>query len=234
MKLIEQETKLPINEVKLEGREDSNKFEFRRHSELLPKTNIRALFVGPSACGKTSALLSLIYHKEGITFKNIYLFSKSLYQPKYEELAAVMKTIPEIGFFTFSDTQDVPSTQTVKPYSIMIFDDVVCEAQSHMRLYFSMGRHRNVDSFYLLQTYTAAPKHLVRDNSNFILVFRQDNLNCKHIFDDHVVPDMKFDEFLAMCSFAWNSRLYGCLLINKECDINNGRYRVGFDTYIMK
>lgn len=232
MKLYEQETKLPITEVKLN--DQSNENEYNRHGDLLPKKNIRAIFVGPSNCGKTCALLSLIYHEKGVTFENIYLFSKSLYQPKYEELATVMKAIPEIGFFTFSDSESVPSPDAVKPFSVMIFDDIACESKSHMRSYFSMGRHKNVDSFYLSQTYSQIPKMLIRDNANVILVFRQDNTNLKHIFDDHVAPDFKFDEFCEMCSLSWNTRQYGCLMINKECALDKGRYRVGFDTYIMK
>jgi len=42
-----------------------------------------------------------------------------------------------------------------------------------------MGRHKNIDSFYLCQTYS--PKHLIRDNANFIIMFKQDDLNMRHI-----------------------------------------------------
>ena len=132
MKLIEQKTKLPIIEVKLDNVDDET-FNYSRHSDLFPRKNIRAIFVGPSNCGKTCALLSLIYHKEGVSFKNIYIFSKSLHQPKYQELAEVMWIVPEIGFHPFSSSEKVPSPDNVKPYSIMIFDDIACELKSHMR-----------------------------------------------------------------------------------------------------
>lgn len=66
-----------------------------------------------------------------------------------------------------------------------------------------------------------------------ILIFRQDSLNLKHIFEDHVAPDVKFEKFCEMCSLAWNANVFGCLMINKECDIDKGRYRVGFDNYIL-
>ena len=74
---------------------------------------------------------------------------------------------------------------------------------------------------------------LVRDNANMILVFRPDASNLKHIFDDHVLPDMKFDEFCKLCSFTWDSKAYGCLMINKECGLKEGRYRIGFDSINM-
>lgn len=233
MKLVKQDVDLPIGEIRL-LEENANNVEIKRHGNLLPQ-HVRLLCVGPSNCGKTCALLSLIYHKEGLSFENIYIFSKSLYQPKYEELGMVLENIPEIGFFKYTNSESVPSLDEVKPNSLMIFDDIASEPgkNRHLQAYFSMGRHRHVDIAFLNQSYANIFKHLVRENANLILIFRQDNANLKHIYEDHVAPDVKFDKFCEMCSLAWDSSTYGCLLINKECNINNGRYRVGFDTFII-
>ena len=158
-----------------------------------------------------------------------------MYQPKYQELGVVMRSVPEIGYFTFNDSESVPSPDIIQPYSVMIFDDVASDSNKnqHLRAYFSMGRHKHVDSFFLCQTYSTVPKQLVRDNANVILLFRQDITNLRHVFEDHVIPDMKFEKFCEMCSLAWNASDFGCLMINKECDLNDGRYRVGFDNYII-
>ena len=48
---------------------------------------------------------------------------------------------------------------------------------------FSIGRHRLIDCFYLCQTYAQIPKHLIRDNVNFLVLFNQDEMNIKHIYD---------------------------------------------------
>lgn len=170
MKVVPQSTVLPISEIRVSEAVNAEKKEnnFRRHSELLPPHNIRALFVGPSACGKTSALMSLIYNVEGVSFKNLYVVGKSLYQPKYQELGLVMKNLPELGFFVIPDLSEVPHPDTVLPFSVIIFDDVATEndRNQHLRAYFSMGRHKHVDSFFLCQTYSSIPKQLVRDNAN--------------------------------------------------------------------
>ena len=234
MRLIKQNIKLPIVEVKFGGSyggdDDDN---FRRHGKLMPR-NIRAIFCGPSNTGKTTALLSLIYNTEGVKFNNLYIFSKTLYQRKYKELAAVMRSLPEIGYYTFSDCESVPSPDEVKPNSLMIFDDVATELgkNKHLRAYFSMGRHKNIDTFLCLQTYSSAPKQLCRDNANMILLFKQDGLNLKHVWNDHIIGDMSFEKFCQLCHLAWNREEYGCLVICKDFDLNNGRYRIGFDTYI--
>ncbi|XP_072395128.1 uncharacterized protein [Diabrotica undecimpunctata] len=42
-----------------------------------------------------------------------------------------------------------------------------------------------------------------------ILLFKQDEINLKHIFDEHVSPDMSFDQLKKMCSECWRDSLHG-------------------------
>lgn len=230
MKFIQLPNKLDVENLDTKTGLGLKNHSIRRHGELLPRT-IRGLIIGPSNCGKTNVMISLLTHPLGLCFENIYIYSKSLYQPKYEYLRKIMKSIDGLGFYTFCDTSNIMEPSEAKINSIFIFDDVICEKQNVMRSYFSMGRHKNVDSFYLAQTYSRIPKQLVRDNANFIILFKQDEMNLKHIFSDHVSPDMTFQEFLVMCAKCWNDR-YGFLVIDKDSDLNSGRYRKGFDTYI--
>ncbi len=230
MKTVSQDIKLPI--IEIPTNEIDSIHNIRRHGKLFPNS-IRAIICGPSGCGKTNALLNLIYSPNGLAFENIYLYSKSRYQPKYQELEQVLLKCPEIGFFPFDDNESVIPPNEAKENSIFIFDDVACEKQDHIRSYFCMGRHKNVDSLYLTQTYTRIPKHLVRDNANFLILFRQDDMNLKHVYDDHINTDMPFNSFRDICGNCWNSGKYGCIVIDKTSEVNKGRYRKGFDEYIM-
>jgi len=202
-----------------------------RHSTLLPNT-IRAIIVGPSNCGKTNVMISLIESPNGLKFKNVYLYSKSLYQPKYQYLKELISPIKGIGFYAFSENAEVLAPAKAKENSVMIFDDVACEKQNNMRAYFCMGRHKNIDSFYLCQTYTRIPKHLIRDNANFLIVFKQDEMNLRHIYNDHVGTDMSFNNFLKMCAECWQNK-YDFLVISKDDSLNKGRYRKGFSVFIQ-
>ncbi len=231
MKIDRQMVKLPITEIPASN--TSTEMNIRkRHGVLLP-SSIRGIICGPSNCGKTNVLLNLIYDPNGLVFENIYLYSKSLYQPKYQELEQVLSKCPEIGYYPFGDNDSVISPDEAEENSIFIFDDVACEQQNHIRSYFCMGRHKNVDSLYLTQTYSRIPKHLVRDNANFLVLFRQDDMNLRHIYTDHVNTDMTFNDFRNYCAQCWNSMKYGCLVIDKTSDVNKGRYRLGFHDYII-
>jgi Poxvirus A32 protein. len=225
MRIVKQSTVLPINNNDIE-----EKKLLKRHGELLPST-IRCLVVGPSNCGKTNVMISLIEHPNGLKFENIYIFSKSLYQSKYQYLEELLKPIKGIGYYSFINCDNIPPPEDVKRNSIFIFDDVACDKQNVMRNYFSMGRHKEVDCFYLCQTYTRIPKHLIRDNANMLIVFKQDDLNLKHIYEDHINTDMSFNKLKEICSLCWKDK-YGFMVISKDNDISNGRYRKGFDHYI--
>lgn len=210
---------------------DVNNNQSPRHGELLPSV-IRCLITGPSSCGKTNVIIALIEHPNGLRFENVNIYSKSLYQPKYEYLKQVLKPIKGITYNAYSSSENICSPCQVKPNTIFVFDDIACSNQDIIREYFSMGRHNLIDCFYLCQSYTRIPKHLIRDNANLIVLFQQDNLNLSHAFADHVLGDMSYEQFKNICSLCWRDN-YGFLVINKDCAKNNGRYRKGFDNFIL-
>lgn len=199
-----------------------------RHGELLPDS-IRCIIIGPSNSGKTNLMLTLLTHQKGLKFENVYLYSKSLFQPKYEMLKKILDRVNGVGYFPYSDNVEIIKASDAKSNSVFIFDDVACDKQDCMRDYFSMGRHKNIDVFYLSQTYTRVPKQLVRDNANLIILFKQDDINLRHAYEEHVGVDMSFNEFKAFCGECWNEK-YGYVVIDKDSKF--GRYRKGFDQFL--
>lgn len=229
IQLKQQRTRLPINNVEIEDK-NTNQSKFRRHGALLPN-NIRCITCGTSGSGKTNILLSLLESPNGLRFENVYIYSKSLFQPKYQYLKVMLSNIKGIGLYMFSSNESVISLENVKPNSIFIFDDVVCGKQDNIRSYFCMGRHKNVDCFYLSQSYAHIPKHLIRENANFIILFKQDDMNLKHIFSDYGVSvDMSFERFKELCVKCWSEK-YGFLVMDTERSINDGKYRMKFDNF---
>lgn len=202
-----------------------------RHGLLFPNT-VRCIVTGPSNCGKTNVVFNMITNPKGLRFNNIYIFSKSLQQPKYQLLDKILSEVPDVKFFKFNASENIMHPNEAKPYSIFIFDDVSCENQDAVRNYFAMGRHNNIDCIYIGQTYSKIPKQLIRDNANFIVIFKQDDTNLKHIYNDHVGADMRFETFKELCGKAWADK-YGFLVIDKDEPVKNGRYRIGFDKFVL-
>lgn len=226
MFFVKQPSSLKVEEICLASKNNG----VQRHGKLLPNT-IRCIICGPSNSGKTNLLIGLLLHPEGLHFLNVYIYSKTLYQPKYIYLEHVLKLVPRAHLSKFHEHDDVLSPQQAKSNSVVIFDDVACEKQDHIRDYFAMGRHKNIDCFYLNQTYSKVPKQLIRDNANLMILFKQDDINLKHVYDEHVNTDLAWKQFRDMCAKIW-SVPYNFLVINKDCQKNEGRYRQNFDTYV--
>jgi hypothetical protein len=222
---------LTIRVANCDDRSMGGNAERRRHGAMLP-TTVRAIVCGPSNCGKTNVLISLLESPHGVRFENVYVYSKSLQQPKYRYLDNLLSSIDEIGYFTFSNSSDVVPPSEALPNSIIVFDDVACDKQDVVREYFAMGRHSSIDCFYLCQTYARIPKHLIRDNANLLILFKQDGTNLKHVYNDHVNTDMSYDEFCGLCRDCWRQK-YGFVVIDKDSMLNNGRYRKGFNEFAI-
>ena len=108
-----------------------------KHGPLFPNS-IRSIICGPSNCGKSNVMMSLMYSPEGLKFENVYVYSKSLHQPKYQTLKSVLNSISEVGYHTFQDNVDIMPPSESKANSIFIFDYVSCDKQNKIRDFFSM------------------------------------------------------------------------------------------------
>lgn len=73
-------------------------------------------------------MISLLTHSNGLYFKNVYVYSKSLYHPKYKYLEKVLDFLVEYNQFKGSD--DILQPNKAKFDSMFIFDDVACDNQT--------------------------------------------------------------------------------------------------------
>ncbi|KAL4123055.1 hypothetical protein QTP88_015287 [Uroleucon formosanum] len=118
-------------------------------------------------------------------------------------LSDILSDIDGIKLFTFNENEQVIEPEKALPNSVYIFDDIITENQKIARTYFSRARHNLVDVFYLAQSYSKLPKQLWRDNANFIVLFKQDETNLKHVYNEHCSGDMSYSEFKDFCTSCW-------------------------------
>ena len=83
----------------------------------------------------------------------------------------------------YDDCQDIPdpSTRDHMQKNLMSLDDCFLGKQNKAEAYYNRGRHNNRDTIYIAQNYFRLPRHTVRENSNFIILFPQDVKNLTHI-----------------------------------------------------
>ena len=151
-----------------------------------------------------------------------------------EKMAKSLSTKSDIDCKFFETSEDVPDPSELSgdKKNLMIFDDLQLEKQNKCETYYIRGRHSNVDCFYLAQNYFKLPRQTIRENANFICLFRQDLKNINHLYNDHVSTDMPIEEFRKLCKTAWETS-HGFLVIDLRSQKLNGKYRCGFDTFYI-
>ena len=131
----------------------------------------RTLIVGPSFCGKTHLLLNklrLIRLED--PEKQIRIITRSPEQYEYVELYIQGIEVEE----NVGDLEEYRGC-------CVVFDDMLDSNQKLIDPFFTRGRHKSCDVYYLCQSYFDAPKKTVRNNSNIIILFQQTLKDVEHI-----------------------------------------------------
>ena len=206
---------------------DNDKRSSRRIVEMFPNI-MRCGIFGPSGCGKTNVLMTILLHHEPVA--SIYLCSRTAFQEKYVSLERLIdsynskkKNTRKITFLVCTP-ENLMLPEEVEESASVIFDDVLTEDQNKIANFFLRGRHRKISCFYLSQSYTKIPKKSgIRENFNFLIVFKQDNVNLRQLFNEYV-SDISFEKFKSLCNGCWKVQ-YGFLTVDAE----EGKYKHKFD-----
>ena len=116
----------------------------KKKRKLVESLNNRTLIIGFSNCGKTYLMNHILHQKQ----EPIFIITKSLNQ--YSKIKA--QTSDEI--------------QPLNEYenSVVVFDDMLLsKRESNIDLFFTRGRHNNIDIYYISQSYFHLPKKTIRN-----------------------------------------------------------------------
>lgn len=101
-----------------------------------------------------------------------------------------------MGYFDYNENTQIISQNKARNNSVFMFDSIACEKQDMIREYFSTGTHGNIDCFYLCQSFARILKHLIKIMQRCIILFKQDTLSLRNLFNDNGNPDMTFQDFI--------------------------------------
>ena len=85
----------------------------------------------------------------------------------------------------YDDCQDIPDPSALDPMqnNLSLLGDCFLGKQNKAEAYYTRGRRNNCDTIYIAQNYFRLPRHTIRENSNFVILFPQDvnNLTDIHV-----------------------------------------------------
>lgn len=115
--------------------------------------------------------------------------------------------------------------------NFLLLDDCFLGSQNKIEAFYTRGRQNNCQTMYISQSYFRLPRHTIRGNANFIILFAQDAKNLQHIYADHCDGDMSLDEFKTFCRTVWNSAPHQFVTLDLTSDKWNGKYRKNLDCF---
>ena len=138
----------------------------------------------------------------------------------------------EIRANFYDDCQNIPDPSALDPMqkNFLLLDDCFLGKQNKAKAYYTGGRHNNCDTIYIAQNYFRLPRHTIRENSNFIILFPQDTKNLTHIHADYCAGDIPLLEFKQFCHRVW-SEDHNFVTIDLTSTPTNGKYRQNFNRF---
>ena len=135
------------------------------------------------------------------------------------------------NFFTNCELIPDPSELDPGKKNLLILDDCYLGKQNKAEAYYSRGRHNNCDTIFLSQNYFRLPRQTIRENCNFLILFKQDTRNINHIYADHC-SEIPFEEFRNFCNQVWKVK-HAFVTIDLTSNIENGKFRKNLDTFFI-
>ena len=165
--------------------------------------NNRTLIIRLSNCGKSYFMKYILLRKQEPNFMII----KSLNH--YANIKA--------------QTSDESQPLNENENTTVVFDDMLLSKQgSNNDLFFTGGRHNNIDIYYTSQGYFDLPKNTIRNNSNIYFLIKQSLRDIKLLFHDIAGLDMKLEEWKELCRRPWEKH-YDYLQIDRLAKTGHGR-----------
>ena len=129
------------------------------------------------------------------------------------------------------DVADIPDPKDRDPEckTLLVLDDIMLGPQNQAEANYTRSRHNNIDTIYITQNYFHLPRQTVRENTNLIILFKQDGKNLSHIHQDHCT-DIRFSEFSDFCNDVWTRSEHNFVTINLTVpSAQQGKYRCNFN-----
>ena len=125
------------------------------------------------------------------------------------------------------DTLDGP--ETFEEGTLIVFDDLMLDKSAIKKAeeFFVRGRPMGVSIIFLTQSYYEVPRRTIRENCNYLILFKQNKKSLDHLHKD-AASEIDAKEFRKFCLSGWSDK-HSFIVIDSTSDPNAGRYRHGFN-----
>ena len=197
-------------------------------------------------------IFNLLLQPGWLDYNHLYIYGKSLHQQEYKilrkgfegclskrQISSVfnsqeMRSLIAIEKYSgvrngeiradfYDDFQNIPDTSALDPTqkNLLLLNDCFLGKQNKAEANYTRG---------IAQNYFRLPRHTIRENSNFIILFPQDTKNLTHIHADHFAGDIPLLEFKQFCHRVWSEE-HNFVIIDLTSTPTNGKYRQNYNRF---
>ena len=173
--------------------------------------------IGPRGSGKTSFMVSYITQIACLTFKKIFIISRTPDQPLYGQIKGntliEFVELDELEFIV-SNNKDI----------LIVFDDVMYEARNSATIenIHTRGRHQRISVMSLEQDMFYS-NHIERRNVDYFVITKLRDTSCLNEFYKRYCQDIQQWRFITLYEFAMKAFL-GFIIIDFKS--NAYKYRI--------
>ena len=102
---------------------------------------------------------------------------------------------------------------------------LLSKQESNIDLFFSRGRHNNIDFYYISQSYSHLSKNIIGNNSIKVNFLKQTLRDIILLFHDISGLDMNLEEWKKLCCKAWEID-HDYLQMDRFAKIGDVRYTI--------
>ena len=120
----------------------------------------------------------------------------------------------------------LPDISAINRDTLVIFDDLMLDKRALQKAeeFFTRGRPMGINIVFISQSYYEVPRRTIRENCNFLILFRQNKRSLDALYRDLVDPDMDKKDFERFASHCFKKK-HGYMVIDKTRASDFGRYR---------
>ena len=210
------------------------------------KWSYRMLIIGPSASGKTNALLNLIQKQDtDVPIDRIYLYGKDLSEPKYQLLIkksedAEIKHLNDPSAFIGYSNNINDFYNNIDDYNpkrkgknLTVFNDMIGDVmnkktfQAIIKDLFIRCRKLNVFFIFITQSYFSVPEDVGLNSTHYLIMQIHDGKELQNIGRNHSA-DIDYKDFVKIYRNCTNET-YSFMTIDTTLPADNPmRFRKNF------
>ena len=163
----------------------------------------------------------------------IYVFLNKNYIKKngipIDDLMKHLQSNNNIPYSVHNSIETLDDPDSFDEGTLVVFDDLMLDkgAIKKAEEFFTRGRPMGISIIFLTQSYYEVPRRTIRENCNFLILFKQNKKSLDHLHKD-AASEVEAKEFRDFCLSGWSHK-HSFIVIDSTRPSDSGRYRHGLD-----